>query len=252
MLIRPDQFGQKRDHDIIVKASHAALEIKADESEPGVVKGYGSVFGETDSYNEIVVKGAFKDSLRDIRASKKPLKMLWQHDSGTPIGRWDVFKEDGHGLYLEGLINLETQRGQEAWSDVKFGALDGLSIGYREIEADAWGQEGPRHLRKLSLREVSIVTFPALKEAQLDAVKAAVAHGQVPSLRQFEIFIRDELNLSFKDAKEIASLGYREWLGRDGRAAVDGDETESSEIGKAMAELRRISRSWEEEKETDQ
>lgn len=233
----PAAFGAKSPDGLITKSSHAELQIKA-EGEDGRITGYGSIWEKVDSYNEATVKGCFRKSLTALRKSKKPLKMLWQHDSGVPIGKWDVFQEDDKGLYLEGAINLETQRGQDAWSDIKFGSLDGLSIGYREIKADPWGQEEPRKLYELDLREVSVVTFPALKEAQLDAVKARLARGERLTVREFEQFVRDELNLSSRAAKEIASLGYRKWLDRDGQAAKATPEL--SDASAALAELASL------------
>lgn len=222
----PARFGAKAydaalSSDLLVKASHVELEVKA-EGEDGVIVGYGSVWDAVDSYGETVVKGAFKESLREWKKRKRPIPMLWQHRSDQPIGGWREFEEDGTGLLLTGKLNLDTQRGKEAWSDVKAQNVGGLSIGYYEIEADPYSYgrpaDEPRKLKKLDLRETSVVTFPALREAQIDAVKQKLARGQRLTIREFEGFLREKLMLSHSDAKEIASLGYKAWVHRD-----DGD-----------------------------
>lgn len=218
--LAPQLFGRKDDArpdtDLLVKASHGELSIKAD-GEPGQIAGYGSVFNKVDSYGEMVVPGAFAKSLKAWRKIKRPIPMLWQHRSDQPIGVWDEFEEDSHGLKMEGRVNLETQRGKEAWSDIKMQAVTGLSIGFYEIKADPFdfGSTDPRKLLELDLRETSPVTFPALKEAQIDAVKARLARGERLTVREFEGWLREKLRLSRSDAEEVASLGYKAWLQRE-------------------------------------
>jgi HK97 family phage prohead protease len=48
------------------------------------------------------------------------------------------------------------------------GALDGLSIGYRTVRAERDGK-GRRLFTELELWEVSLVTFPMLREARVAA-----------------------------------------------------------------------------------
>lgn len=225
--------------DLLVKASHVELEVKA-EGDDGVITGYGSIWNAVDSYGETVVKGAFKESLREWKKRKRPIPMLWQHRSDQPIGGWHEFEEDDTGLKLSGKLNLETQRGKEAWSDVRAQNVGGLSIGYYEIEADpyTYGRpaDEPRKLKKLDLRETSVVTFPALREAQIDAVKARLARGERLTLREFEGLLREKLLLSRTDAEEIASLGYKTWLQRD--AGDTGATTEDDDAAALVREIR--------------
>lgn len=226
--LAPDAFARKEDIagvDVLVKASHDVLLIKAD-GEPGEIQGYGSLWGKVDSYGEVVVEGAFAKSLKAWSKAKRPIPMLWQHRPDLPIGVWDTFAEDGKGLKLAGRLNLETQRGKEAWSDVKMQAVTGLSIGYYEVNADPYNFESdePRKLLELDLREVSPVTFPALKEAQIDAVKARLARGEHLTIREFEGWLREKLRLSRSDSEEIASLGYKAWLQRDAAPAATSSE----------------------------
>lgn len=219
--------------DLLMKAAHGVLELKADEATPGRISGYGSKFGLVDSYGETVVAGAFAKSLKAWKRSKRPVPMLWQHSSNQPIGVWDEFEEDDVGLKLSGMLNLETQRGKEAYSDVRMQSVGGLSIGYYEIKADPWDWDStdPRKLIELDLREVSVVTFPALREANIDAVKARLLRGERPTIREFESFLREKLNVSRSDAEDIASAGYKAWLQRDVAPGAKG-------LQGALAEMR--------------
>jgi len=148
-----------------LKFSNAsALEIKADSS--GRISGYGSIFGNVDSYGERVLPGAFKASLAQHAQRGSRLKMLWQHRPDTPIGIWSRAVEDGKGLFVEGQINLKTDAGRNAYEHIAAGDVDSLSIGYREKSAQR-DREGVLDLIELDVYEVSPVTFPANRDATI-------------------------------------------------------------------------------------
>lgn len=233
-----NKFGKKDgdEAELLHKAAHH-LTLKFDAT-TGKISGYGSKWDLKDSYGEIVMRGAFTKSLAAYRSEKRGIPMLWQHRSGEPIGLWNEFEEDSVGLKLTGQINLETQRGREAASDIKAQIVTGLSIGYYEIVADTWNEaqkNGYRRLHELDLREVSPVTFPALREAQIDAVKARLARGEKLTIREFEMALREKLNFSHSDAKLIAARGYKAFEGRDGSADVD-----LSELASELRQLQSI------------
>lgn len=145
------------------------LDTKAVQ-EDGSFSGYAAVFGTKDQGGDIIRKGAFAASLAAIPAAR--VKMLWQHARDEPIGVWTSFTEDDHGLKAEGRLILETARGREAHALMKAGALDGLSIGYRTVRASQDAAKSARILEEVSLREVSIVTFPMHPESKISNVKS--------------------------------------------------------------------------------
>jgi HK97 family phage prohead protease len=202
--------------DMAVK--HKQFAFKADAvNEDGTFSGYGSVFGNVDSYNEIVAPGAFSDSLKAIKASGDPLPALWQHRSGEPIGGYDLLEEDSRGLKVSGwLLKDEIPRAAEAYALMKRRVVKGLSIGYYVLE-DSWNEKDRiRTLTKLELVEISIVTFPANAEAQVDSVKSfeqMIKAGNLPSLPEFEDFLR-ESGFSKTQATAIAGHGLKSLLSR--------------------------------------
>lgn len=146
-----------------------SLEIKQVDDE-GMFEGYASVFGVTDSYQDVCVKGCFEKTLRE-RAHK--VKMLWQHDQHEPIGVWQAMYEDEHGLKVVGKLALSTQKGKECYELMKMGAIDAMSIGYTVMTEEYDRNANIRYLRELKLYEVSLVTFPANEEAMVRQVKNA-------------------------------------------------------------------------------
>lgn len=168
------------------------LEIKA-IGEDGSFEGYGSIFGNVDSYGEVVDPGAFTASLVDAKRKGRTIKMLWQHDPSQPIGVWDDLAEDSKGLYVKGhLLKDDVPQAAAAYALLKGGALDGLSIGYRVVEAAPHpDKQGILSLKKLDLKEVSIVTFAANDRARVDSVKHTLAAGVLPTVREYEEFLRE-------------------------------------------------------------
>src|SRR5690606_29846971 len=161
--------------------------------------------------------GAFAESLaRHRKEGSRPL-MHWQHNPSEQIGVWDDPSEAGTGLKCTGRFVLETTRGREAYALLKAGALKGLSIGYREVEAEPDGNV--RLLKKLDLMEISVVSFPANRRARIDAVKEALNSGSLPTLPEFEKFLR-EAGFSKTQATAIASRGLSHLL----RSESEGDQ----------------------------
>ena len=139
----------------------------------GMFEGYASLFNVPDLGRDVVVPGAFADSLR--RRGARQIRMLWQHDPAEPIGRWLSVQEDARGLKVRGRLNLAVERAREVHALMRDGALDGLSIGFRVERARPERPTGHRRLEKIDLWEISVVTFPMLPGARVGAVKGKPA-----------------------------------------------------------------------------
>ena len=212
---------------------HADFELKAydddeDDEAKGMFSGYASVFGNKDLGNDVVVQGAFQKSIRAKGARK--IKMLFQHDTKEPIGVYTKVREDAQGLYVEGKLAMQTQKGREVYELMKMGAIDGLSVGYR-VDAKGYSYDDrgkKRYLKQVDLMEISAVTFPMNPKARVNAVKA-----EERTVRDWEAFLRDEGGLSRSESKVAANAVSR---------ALDQREVgdEQSEVMKSIAKLTTI------------
>lgn len=202
----------------MLKIKDFRLDVKT--AADGRFSGHGSVFGNVDSYNEVVAPGAFADSLS---TRSRPLPVLWQHKSDSPIGVYDTVREDAKGLYVEGrLLVKDVALAREAYALMQAGAVSGLSIGYWTRESSYDEKTGVRTLTKLDLEEVSIVTFPANEDARIDAVKLKLAHGTLPTLPEFEKLLR-EAGFSKSQAAVVANRGLGHLLQREADAPATHD-----------------------------
>lgn len=169
------------------------LNIK-EVTDEGAIEGYGSVFGGApDSYGDIVQRGAFAESLaRHEKEGTMPL-MLWGHNSGeVPIGNWTEMAEDRKGLFVKGTIDLEDSLGIRVHRALKQRRMRGLSIGFETIDSQTDPKKpGIRVLTRLELWEVSPVNFPAKRDALVNNVKSILDAGNLPTVREFEEFLRD-------------------------------------------------------------
>jgi uncharacterized protein len=174
------------------------FEIKA-IAEDGSFSGYGAVFGNVDSWGDIIAPGAFAKSLAAHAAKGRMPALLWQHDSDHPIGVWVSMREDAKGLYVEGkLLIADVAKAQEAHALLKAGAISGMSIGFVSTVTEWDDNKDIRTLKEIDLWEVSLVTFPANDEARVVDVKGV---ENLSTARELERYLREEGGLSGSCAK---------------------------------------------------
>ena len=135
----------------------------------GVFVGYASLFGRRDQAGDVVLPGAFAQSLR--RRAPDQVRMLFQHDPAEPVGTWLELRETERGLHVMGRLDCNVQRGRELLSLLESRGLDGLSIGFRTVTASRDKAQGSRRLIHIDLWEISLVTFPMLEGARVSEVK---------------------------------------------------------------------------------
>ena len=162
--------------------------IKAVGLENTIISGYASVFNIVDSQNDIVQKGAFEDT------KPENIKLLWQHDTLKPIGIIKSLYEDDYGLKIQAEINNRILLGKETTELVRQKSIDGLSIGFcaKDFEYD---NQGVRLLKKVDLMEISVVTFPANRNAGIINVKKLTEHPINCSLERIEKLLEKLVNL---------------------------------------------------------
>lgn len=149
------------------EAAFLPLELKS-VAPDGIFEGYASLFDRADLGNDVVRPGAFRDTLRARGAAG--IRMLFQHDAAQPIGVWERISEDAQGLFVRGRLLADVARAREVLALMRAGAIDGLSIGFKAVQARRDRARGLRHIEKIDLWEISIVTFPMLPGARIATV----------------------------------------------------------------------------------
>lgn len=152
----------------------------------GIIEGLASTY-ELDRGDDIIVPGAFAKTLNRHSAEGRPVRMLLQHQNGELIGGFPIefAKETPEGLFVRGEINLEVQRGREAYALAKQDVLTDMSIGFSipSREAVDYQREGDRVLRlikEVELWEISLVSEPMNPGARVQSVKSAASLGELP------------------------------------------------------------------------
>jgi HK97 family phage prohead protease len=188
---------------------HFAFDLKA-VSEIGVFEGYASTFGNRDQGGDIVEAGAFAKSIKT--RGPRGIKMLADHDATKRIGVWTDMEEDANGLYVKGQLLTEKTLGQEAYIDLKAGALSGLSIGGRASLTAQDGRKRARMIKEWDLYEISLVTFPMNESATVTGVKE-LSDMLSEDWREIEAALRTK-GLSRADAVKAVS-GFKDYFRRD-------------------------------------
>lgn len=139
-----------------------AQEVKAVREDSNLfIEGYASVFGVVDSYNDIVVQGAFTNTL--INDAKR-VKFCWQHNMDDVIGKIIEMREDDRGLWFKAKIS-NTSKGKDVAILVEDNALDEVSFAYRTKKYLMDEETDIRKLLEVELIEISLVTRAANPEA---------------------------------------------------------------------------------------
>lgn len=187
------------DHKVL-QISSAGLKFQ--DSNPHVFEGYASVFNGVDSYGDMIMPGAYAETIKEENRNGRPIKMRWNH-FGPVIGKWLEIREDAQGLFVKGELTPNHSQAADVAASMAHKAVDGLSIGYW-IPEDGYEFEGVvRKLKKINLIEISVVEEPADVAARIDSVKSLI--GKAESFKDVEALLRDACGLSRTDATALVS-----------------------------------------------
>ncbi|WP_194385359.1 HK97 family phage prohead protease [Microbacterium luteum] len=157
------------------KSFHASL--KAADADAGTVTALVSVFEVVDSYDEMIMPGAFKDSLE--RFGDDPIPILWNHDWHEMDAHLAAAKgeETDEGLVVTMQFDMDDPTSLKAFRLLKSGRIKEFSIGgfepasgIKRVEKDGrdvWA------IYEFELVEVSLVLRGANPDTRLIDVKSA-------------------------------------------------------------------------------
>jgi HK97 family phage prohead protease len=205
--------------------SFDAVELKF--SRNGSFAGYASAFHGVDSVGDMVLPGAYSETLKN---RQRGVKMFYNHSPVWPIGKWSRIEEDGKGLFVQGQLTPGHSVAEDVKAALAHGTVDGLSIGYR-IPSGGSEKDGKiRKLKRVDLIEISVVTNPADPNARIDPESIKSAIDALDSIQDLEDFLRDAGGLSRTGAKSLIAQA-RTLLVRDARR----EETEAAAVKGILA-----------------
>ncbi len=154
-------------NNLVIKDIQCDFEVKqvGENDEFVFIEGLASTFGNLDRDNDIISKGAFKNTL----TRRKP-KFIYQHHMDKPIGVFDHLFEAEEGLVVKGRMPRANSLVKDIEPLLKMGALKSFSIGFNVIESEDT-PDGVRIIKEIDLWEISLVTIPANPEAIITGVK---------------------------------------------------------------------------------
>lgn len=194
-------------------------QVSIDEAK-GIVECFVAGVGNKDSVGDIVLPGAFTESLK----RRKP-RVVWGHDWNHPIGKvleiYEVPASDPRlpakmkragigGLFARVQFNLKAEKGREAFANVAFyGEEQEWSIGYKTLDAIYDNQRQANLLREVELYEVSPVLHGANQLTGTISIKAAKPDEPVDSFKKskWPMFDREFAERIKRDYPQIWAAG---------------------------------------------
>jgi uncharacterized protein len=139
-------------------------QVKDVDEKSNTVQGYFSVFGNVDSDNDVIEKGAFKRTI-DQRGPKGSDRImhLWQHNPIMPLGKPKELQEDEIGLRFTTTIT-DTTYGMDAIKLYRDGVISEHSIGFEILQSHP--EKNANILTEIRLWEGSSVTWGANEMAR--------------------------------------------------------------------------------------
>lgn len=140
-----------------------SFEVRAVNEETRTISGMAVPYGQVTSvgdFKEKFERGAFGDI--------ENVKLMYGH-SDAPIGLVTKGDDTEDGFLIEARIS-DTARGNEIYTLLKDGVLNRFSVGFVPVE-DSTDDDGVVIRTKATLKEVSVVPFPAYDGAQILAVR---------------------------------------------------------------------------------
>lgn len=202
----------------------------------GVVRMLVSVFNNVDSYGDVVVPGAFADTLSEWKSSGDPIPFIWAHQWSDPfshIGFVTDAQETAEGLEVTAQLDLDHPKAKQVFGLLKGRRVKQASFGYTVDESGWVEREAPDgakyevyELRKLGLIECGPCLVGANQETELLEAKArefaaGVKAGRVLSQTNF-----DSLTTAHKTIGEV--LASAETSGKTPAAPDTGGKTTST------------------------
>jgi HK97 family phage prohead protease len=191
------------------------VKVKTDGLAEGEFIAYASVFGNKDLVGDVVMKGAFTDTLAQWKTAGAPIPLLWGHNMADPdynLGYVEA-EEDEKGLRIHGYFDMDSPKAPQSYRLLKSGRTRQFSITYRVTDGayvmpegdDTSYKDAYYEIRSLDLFECSVVQVAANQEAEVVAVKAAAQALAAKAGRALSTKNEEAIRGALSQAEEIVT-----------------------------------------------
>lgn len=191
------------------------VKVKTDGLADGEFIAYASVFGNKDMVGDVVMKGAFSDTLAEWKTAGAPIPLLWGHNMADPdfnLGYVEA-EEDEKGLRIHGYFDMESPKAPQSYRLLKSGRTRQFSITYRVTKGayvmpegdDTTYDDAYYAINALDLFECSVVQVAANQEAEVVAVKSVVSSMASKAGRTLSSKNEDAIRGALTQAKDIVT-----------------------------------------------
>jgi uncharacterized protein len=141
--------------------------------EAGIFEGYAAIFNTPDIAGDIILPGAFRQSLQNRDATS--IRLFFDHDWNRCLGQVLEVAEDDHGLRVRGRLDLNNHGAKIIHRKMLQYRSLGLSVGFKTVRAAQVQGRRLRKLHEIYLFEISLTFFPMHPLARTDQIGAGVA-----------------------------------------------------------------------------
>jgi HK97 family phage prohead protease len=214
-----------------------------------------SVFGNKDSYGDVVMPGAFIDTLAEWQASGNPIPVIFSHGYSDPDNHIGVVLEAAEksvggksGLWVKGQLDTDPEdtRARKVGRLLKGRRVTQFSFSYDVVDGGSVEKDGEHvyELRKLKLYEVGPCLIGANSETELIGAKtrldqleqslrdlAAGKAGRVLSAANEKAIgaAVEKINGGLEDLRGVLAQVQQD--SNDGKATADADGKDEAPDG---------------------
>ena len=166
----------------------APIQVKATETTEdgaGVVSGVASVWDNVDSYGDVMLKGAFADTIQEHADAGNRIPFVWGHETQDPfayLGELTEVRETDEGLAFEAALDMDNPKAVQVYKLLKARRVRDLSFGFIPRDTSPSERDGVevREVKSVELLEVSAVHVGANRAARVTEVRSQKAPEDTP------------------------------------------------------------------------
>lgn len=161
------------------------------EEEDGYLKirGYACRYNEPNFNGEIVCQHSFDRFINEYYSKSNLMpSMTYEHDSKQVVGKWNLLEpHNENGLYVEGMINLQTKFVQEYLAPLVLdGTISYLSTeGYVDRNSIRWNDNDTYTVNDFQLTAISLVSIPACNSAAIEVYNSIKENTSIKKPKYF-------------------------------------------------------------------